>query len=285
MIGTRVARPTRDLARAIVFYRDVLGFPNTGGFRDHDGYDGTFFALPGGGELELTAGPARPEPWSDEDLLVLYVADRAALQHWVDTMHANDVASVQAANPYWNRLGLTVLDPDGYRVVIAVRERESDSPRQIAWHDGDRIELRPLFELAEDSPQQLASYLHLGRVLVALHGTTAVGHLQLVPTDSADEIELKSMAVLPDRQGGGIGRALMDEAIRFAQSAGYVQMTVSTAAADTGNLRFYQRLGFRMTAVEPDAFTPETGYPEPVIIEGVELRDRVWLARTLDDLR
>ena len=56
---------------------------------------------------------------------------------------------------------------------------------------------------------------------------------------------------------------------------------VATAAADIGNLRFYQRQGFRMRSVERDAFTPATGYPPGTLIDGIELRDRVWLDRTV----
>jgi catechol 2,3-dioxygenase-like lactoylglutathione lyase family enzyme len=55
--GTRVARPARDLAASSAFYRDLLGLQPRGGFEDHDGYAGDFFAVPGGGALELTAGP------------------------------------------------------------------------------------------------------------------------------------------------------------------------------------------------------------------------------------
>jgi hypothetical protein len=51
---------------------------------------------------------------------------------------------------------------------------------------------------------------------------------------------------------------------------------VSTGAADVGNLRFYQRCGFRMLRIERDAFTPDTGYPDPIMVEGVRLWDRVW---------
>ena len=58
-------------------------------------------------------------------------------------------------------------------------------------------------------------------------------------------------------------------------------MVVATAAADIGNLRFYQRQGFRMRSVEPDAFTADTGYPDGIVIDGIPLRDRVWLARAL----
>jgi hypothetical protein len=56
-------------------------------------------------------------------------------------------------------------------------------------------------------------------------------------------------------------------------------MLVSTAAADTGNLRFYQRVGFRLLSVDRDAFTPATGYPDPIMIDGVRLMDRVWLSQ------
>lgn len=58
-------------------------------------------------------------------------------------------------------------------------------------------------------------------------------------------------------------------------------MVVATATADIGNLRFYQRVGFRMFAIEPDAFSAATGYPEPIDIDGIPLLDRVWLAREL----
>ena len=57
-------------------------------------------------------------------------------------------------------------------------------------------------------------------------------------------------------------------------------LLVATATADTGNLHFYQRMGFRMLRVEPDAFTPAEGYPDGVTIDGIALRDRVWLARS-----
>jgi hypothetical protein len=52
---------------------------------------------------------------------------------------------------------------------------------------------------------------------------------------------------------------------------------VATAAADVGNLRFYQLAGFRMRTVERDAFTPAAGYPAGMAVDGVPMRDRVWL--------
>lgn len=58
-------------------------------------------------------------------------------------------------------------------------------------------------------------------------------------------------------------------------------MRVATAAADLDNLRFYQQLGFRMLSIERDAFTVATGY-DPTTVDGIELRDRVWLDLSLD---
>ncbi len=137
-------------------------------------------------------------------------------------------------------------------------------------HDGARRELRGLFELAEDSAAELDGYIDDGLVLVAVTGDRIVGHLQM------SDAEVKNMAVLEDHQRRGIGRALMEAAIVRARDEGRSALIVATAAADIGNLRFYQRLGFRMRSIERDAFTEANGYP-PQLVDGIELRDRVWL--------
>ena len=157
--------------------------------------------------------------------------------------------------------------PDGVRVVL---------------YDGSREKLRPLFELAEDSPTHLASCIEDGRVLVALRGTDVLGHLQLVDTDQADTFEIKNMAVREDLQCTGVGRRLVHCAIDLVCRESGKRLLVATAAAGIGNLHFYQRLGFRMQAIERDAFTPRTGYELCTLTDGIELRDRVWLDLPLD---
>src|SRR6185312_13119645 len=59
-------------------------------------------------------------------------------------------------------------------------------------------------------------------------------------------------------------------------------LNVATATADIGNLRFYQRVGFRMRTIERDAFTRIAGYPAELIVDGIPLRDRAWLDLQLD---
>jgi GNAT superfamily N-acetyltransferase len=147
---------------------------------------------------------------------------------------------------------------------------------------GPRDDLRNLFELAEDSPSELDSYLHAGRVLVARSGPDVLGHLQLVETDRPGRVELKNMAVREAVRGRGVGACLVRAAIALAAAGSAVEMVVATAAADTGNLRFYQRQGFRFRTIERDAFGPATGYPAGLEIDGIALRDRVWLDLAVD---
>lgn len=113
----RVARHTQRLDELVRFYRDGLGLIEAGGFSDHDGYDGVFLEVPGtGAHLEFTAGGddpgAVPHP---ESLLVFYLGDQAAVTAVAARLGVEPVA---AANPYWEEHGLTIPDPDGFRVVL-----------------------------------------------------------------------------------------------------------------------------------------------------------------------
>ena len=135
--------------------------------------------------------------------------------------------------------------------------------------------------MAEDSQAQLDSYLDAGQVLVALAGDRVVGHLQLVDAQDGQHSEIKNMAVEPSYRGRGVGRTLIDAAVDLVRSQRRSMLVVSTAAAGIDNLRFYQRTGFRIRSVERDAFTPAQGYPPGTRLHGIELRDRVWLDRSL----
>jgi predicted N-acetyltransferase YhbS len=118
-------------------------------------------------------------------------------------------------------------------------------------------------------------------VLVAEDNGEVVGHVQLVTTADASTLELKSMAVADGRRGTGIGRALVESAIEAGQARGATRLVVATATADIDNLRFYQRRGFRMLSIERDAFDAASGYPETIHIDGIPLRDRIWLDQEL----
>ena len=114
---------------------------------------------------------------------------------------------------------------------------------------------------------------------VAVVGTDVIGHLQLVDTAQPGHFEIKNMAVRQDLQGRGVGALLVQAAVGLLTAESGTSLLVATAAADIGTLRFYQRQGFRMRSVERDAFSPATGYPPAIRVDGIELRDRVWLDR------
>jgi catechol 2,3-dioxygenase-like lactoylglutathione lyase family enzyme len=116
----RIARPTAHMEEAVAFYRDGAGLAELGGFRGHAGYDGVFLGRPDV-HLELTrhdSGRPLPSP-TTEDLLVLYLDDRAALDAALARLAALGHRPTPAENPYWAQIGAVHLrDPDGYGLVL-----------------------------------------------------------------------------------------------------------------------------------------------------------------------
>ncbi len=117
----RVARPTDRLEEVVRFYRDGLGLRVLGSFENHAGYDGVMLGLPGARyHLEFTrhaGGSPCPAPTKD-NLLVLYLEDRAAVLRKVERLRALGCEPVEPEDPYWVGKGFTIEDPDGWRVVL-----------------------------------------------------------------------------------------------------------------------------------------------------------------------
>ena len=74
-------------------------------------------ALPGtGAHLEFTSNDPHPPPEPHpETLLVLYLGSREAVD---ETCRRVAEQPVEAAYPYWNEHGVTLVDPDGFRIVL-----------------------------------------------------------------------------------------------------------------------------------------------------------------------
>ncbi len=117
----RVARPTDRLDEIVWFYRDVIGLAEVGSFAGHEGYRGAILGLPDATlQVEFTQhdeGSPCPAPTLD-NLLVLALADESAHGRLASRLELAGVAPVVSENPYWDRVGLTVEDPDGWRVVL-----------------------------------------------------------------------------------------------------------------------------------------------------------------------
>ncbi len=117
----RVARPTDKLEEVLRFYSVGLGLKIVGSFQEHDGYSGFMLGLPGTDyHLEFTqhaAGSPCPAPGRD-NLLVFYIRDKAAIDRIAARLSDLGYGPVEAENPYWSDTGVTIEDPDGWRVVL-----------------------------------------------------------------------------------------------------------------------------------------------------------------------
>lgn len=120
----RIARPTRDLAAAERFYVGGLGLEVLWRSTGESFADLLMLGLPGAAwHLELTRPHQHavvPTP-TTEDLLVLYLGHPpdSAL---VARLETHGGTRVPAVNPYWDTWGVTITDPDGYRLVLCHTE-------------------------------------------------------------------------------------------------------------------------------------------------------------------
>lgn len=119
----RYARHSSNLDRVKSFYVDCLGFDVIGSFENHDNYDGLFLGKKGESwHLEFTVSqePANHTP-DEDDLLVFYLESKEELILCKDRLKQNGIQPVKAKNPYWNKNGISIIDPDGFRVVLTVK--------------------------------------------------------------------------------------------------------------------------------------------------------------------
>jgi catechol 2,3-dioxygenase-like lactoylglutathione lyase family enzyme len=118
LVSVRIARPSRDLAATRRFYVDGLGLEVL--WEGSGPHDIVMLGWPRASwHLELVGNSASVPAPTEQDLLVLYLAgpvDEALVRRLTD----NGGTRV-AQGEYWNRWGVTLADPDGYRLVLSTR--------------------------------------------------------------------------------------------------------------------------------------------------------------------
>jgi len=87
-----------------------------------------------------------------------------------------------------------------------------------------------------------------GGALARLDGTP-VACLRFVVEPNV--LRVRRVAVEPDRQGAGIGRALMRWAESYASGHGFLEIRLSVRGQLPGNRRFYEGLGYRVVREVP----------------------------------
>ncbi|KAI9339426.1 Glyoxalase/Bleomycin resistance protein/Dihydroxybiphenyl dioxygenase [Zopfochytrium polystomum] len=118
----RVARPTRDLEALRRFYVDALGLPVVSTFADAV-FTGLILGVPDERyQLEFIVDSRHPDmetraPTQD-NLLVFYLDSVAAVDSVARRLVDAGGKLVEPVNDWWKVDGLTVEDPEGWRVVL-----------------------------------------------------------------------------------------------------------------------------------------------------------------------
>ncbi|MDP9295068.1 MAG: GNAT family N-acetyltransferase [Actinomycetota bacterium] len=160
--------------------------------------------------------------------------------------------------------------------------READLPRSVdavgrLWLEyltwgNDGLESRygfrlPVQEAVEHDLATIAKFQPPdGRLLLAFEGDMAVGTacMRRIGSDTA---EIKRMYVQPAHRGGGMGRALLDQLIAAARTAGYECVRLDSPDFMTAAHGLYRSNGFVQIEPYPESEIPDEYKPHWVFME------------------
>ncbi|OLQ70082.1 GNAT family N-acetyltransferase [Photobacterium proteolyticum] len=131
---------------------------------------------------------------------------------------------------------------------------------------------------ADPSEAKVTKYLKSARCYVAVSDEEVAGVCVLNALDDRNKddktIELFNIAVSPDRQGQGVGKALLQFVIKAEKRRGISCIELGTGTFGY-QLAFYQRLGFRVDSVVKNFFLDN--YDEPIYEMGIQHKDMLRL--------
>lgn len=119
----RYARHTENLSAIIQFYTEIIGLKVLGKFENHSDYNGVFPGFPDKDwHLEFTESKGGVEHKPDkDDLLVFYLQSADEWNDMREKIKKRGLQFEQSQNPYWQKNGLKILDPDGFGVIRAIK--------------------------------------------------------------------------------------------------------------------------------------------------------------------
>ena len=146
---------------------------------------------------------------------------------------------------------------------------------EIKKIDTNKKQYLDLLLLADEQEDMVDRYLERGTMYVLEDDGVRA---ECVVTDEGNGIlELKNIAVDPDFQGRGYGKALVEFLIR-TYAGRYVTMQVGTGDSPS-IIPFYESCGFRRHHLVKNFFTDH--YDHPIYEGGVQLVDMVYLQMEL----
>ncbi|MCC9023615.1 GNAT family N-acetyltransferase [Bacillus nakamurai] len=132
--------------------------------------------------------------------------------------------------------------------------------------------LYDLLLLADPSKEIADEYLVRGECYTAWTSDELAGVFVLLKT-RPKTVEIVNIAVKESMQNNGIGRKLVEEAMKKAKQMGAATIEIGTGNSSIGQLALYQKCGFRLQAIDHDFFVRH--YEEEIFENGIQCRDMV----------
>jgi ribosomal protein S18 acetylase RimI-like enzyme len=147
----------------------------------------------------------------------------------------------------------------------------------------DRVKALELFK-RDFGPAQLVAYgeaisLDKAAALVAETDGEIAGALAWRPFDGA--LHILALATDPMWQRAGVGGHLVAEAELLARRHNWPRVIVTIANDNLPALYFYQRLGYRLSAILRDSIAAHTREAKAVGFAGIPILDEIQLAKEL----
>jgi len=141
----------------------------------------------------------------------------------------------------------------------------------------EKVPMKLLLE-ADPSRKMVKEYVDRGQGFIAEIGKEIIGAFVLLPTRPGT-VEIMNIAVAEENRGRGIGKQLIEEAIKISKKRKYKTIEVGTGNSSVGQLVLYQKCGFRITGIDSDFFI--THYDEEIYENGIQCRDMIRLSQNL----
>lgn len=141
----------------------------------------------------------------------------------------------------------------------------------------EKVPMKLLLE-ADPSRKMVKEYVDRGQGFIAEIGKEIIGAFVLLPTRPGT-VEIMNIAVAEENRGRGIGKQLIEEAIKISKKRKYKTIEVGTGNSSIGQLVLYQKCGFRITGIDSDFFI--THYDEEIYENGIQCRDMIRLSQNL----
>lgn len=135
------------------------------------------------------------------------------------------------------------------RLALVDEAKSIASVLEQAFIEYKQLYTPEAFAITTPNWQQIQDRWAEGPVWVALMNDIIIGTIAAVPQDRG--LYLRSMAVLPDARGYGLGKLLLQHVEDYASTRRFKRMFLSTTPFLLHAIRLYEQAGFQKTGEGP----------------------------------